>query len=422
MLLFLLSLVSADTDKPWSLLGQSGYSGEVEVNRRTGSSLFYWQFNSIGSSIFQDRRPLILWLQGGPGCSGEEGMLGERISPFYVDNEQVPHFNNMTWALHFHLITVDFPYNTGFSYATVTSDLQNSTVSATNYLYNFLQILYSKYPVWFQRDFYIFGESYAGHWVPALAYKILTENEGSELTGVFDLPLKGIGIGDGLFDAFYQSPYYDFFAFNEGFVNRPEENSMSETEGLINSNIISGNYVAANNYLSDVEEQFSNFSNGVNLYNVRLFSQENFGDFPGWLNLPSTKSLLNVASNITWVGCNEDTFNSFSADITQGFISTMMPYVLSNIKVLIYNGQDDFIINTAGVENFIANLKWSKTVDFLRSRRSVWNVVGSIAGYVQTYSNLTFVVILKAGHFSPFDQPYAARDMVSRFILNQGWN
>ena len=127
-------------------------------------------------------------------------------------------------------------------------------------------------------------------------------------------------------------------------------------------------------------------------------------------------------NNQTWVGCNDDIYNAFSADIVQGFISTMMPYVLSSIKVLIYNGQDDFIINAIGVENFIANLKWNKIIDFLKSRKVVWNVNGEIAGYVQSYSNLTFATVLKAGHFSPFDQPFAVRDMVNRFILNQGWN
>lgn len=422
MLLFILTLVSADTDGPWTLLGQSGYSGEIVVNRRTGSSLFYWQFNSVGSNINSDRRPLILWMQGGPGCSGQEGMLGERVSPIYIDDNQVPHFNNMTWAQNYHLITVDFPYNTGFSYANQESDLQNSTTSAINYLYNFLQILYSKYPTWFNRDFYIFGESYAGHWVPALAYKILTENAGKALTGVFDIPLKGIGVGDGLFDAYYQAPYYDVYAFNQGLVSRAQQISMSQTESLIQANINSGDYITANNYLNLVQEQFSNYSGGANLYNVRIFGWEDFGDFPGWLNLDSTKKLLRVMNNQTWVGCNDDIYNAFSADIVQGFISTMMPYVLSSIKVLIYNGQDDFIINAIGVENFIANLKWSKVIDFLKSRKVVWNVNGEIAGYVQSYSNLTFATVLKAGHFSPFDQPFAVRDMVNRFIMNQGWN
>jgi cathepsin A (carboxypeptidase C) len=43
-------------------------------------------------------------------------------------------------------------------------------------------------------DFYLAGESYAGHYIPAFAKKIL-ENDTSTI------PLKGILIGDGLTDA-----------------------------------------------------------------------------------------------------------------------------------------------------------------------------------------------------------------------------
>ena len=60
--------------------------------------------------------------------------------------------------------------------------------------------------------------------------------------------------------------------------------------------------------------------------------------------------------------------------------------------------------------------------NFLNSRRGIWNVAGQIAGYVQTYSNLTYVQIINAGNQAVLNQPLAARDMVNRFILNQGWN
>lgn len=43
-------------------------------------------------------------------------------------------------------------------------------------------------------DLYIFGESYAGHYVAAFANEILLTS--SELTK----RLKGIGVGNGLFD------------------------------------------------------------------------------------------------------------------------------------------------------------------------------------------------------------------------------
>ena len=242
LLILFYSLAYADTDGPWTLLGATGHSGEITINGRTWSSLFYWQFNAVGKNIFNDSIPMIIWLGGGPGCSGAVGMLGERISPIYIDDNQVPHYNNQTWAINYHILSIDFPYGAGFSFANSPSDLQNDTISATRYLYNFLQILTFKYPIWFQRDIYIFGESYGGHWVPALAYQILTENASSKITGNNIINLKGIGMGDPLSDALYQSQLYDVYSFDLGLSNLAQKMQISELEALVSENIINNNY------------------------------------------------------------------------------------------------------------------------------------------------------------------------------------
>lgn len=424
LVILLLGVANAavDTDGPWTLLGLTGYAGEISVNSRTGSSLFYWQFNALKGNITTDRRPLVLWFQGGPGCSGAAGMLGERISPIYIDDNMVPHYNNLTWALNYHILSIDFPYGAGYSFANTPEDMKNDTVNATNYLYTFLQILGSKYPSWYNRDIYIFGESYAGHWIPAIAYKILAENQSAKVTGAIVIPLKGIGMGDPLSDAYYQSQHYDVTSFNLGLSNVAEQEEISTTEAQIFINIKNNNLVTANNYMNQVLSQLELYSGNVSLYNMRQYSEPNMGNYAGWLNLPSTKLLLNVQSTVTWVGCNNEVYEAFSADIMSGLITPMMPTLIENIKVLVYNGQDDLIINTAGVEYWLSALNWPYMNNFLSSRRAQWMVQGSLAGYAQTYLNMNFVQILKAGHMSPYDQPAAVRDMLNRFILNQGWN
>ena len=74
------------------------------------------------------------------------------------------------------------------------------------------------------------------------------------------------------------------------------------------------------------------------------------GGYAKWLNLPATQTLLHIPSPIQWISCNEDIYDAFIADVTSGIITPMMPTLLDSIKVLIYNGQDDLIINTMGVE------------------------------------------------------------------------
>lgn len=420
--LVLLSLVQGDTDGPWNLLGASGYAGEIVVNPATGSSLFYWQFNAFGGDINNDNRPLIMWLQGGPGCSGEAGMLGEKISPINIDDNAQPLFNNNSWAQSYHIISVDYPYGSGYSFATTPSDYQNSTSGSSSYLYNFLQLLAKKYPNWFNRDFYIFGESYAGHWIPGIAYKIIQENQSAKITGVTPIPLKGVAMGDPLSDALYQTQNYGDVAFDLGLLNRVQNVLINLTESQIAFNIKGGNYISANNYLNKVQNDLETYSYGVNLYNMRTYAMPDMGNYPVWLANDTTKALLNVPSSVNWIDCNNDVYLAFSADITQGFVTNWMPYLLSNLRVMVYNGQDDLLINTRGVENWFPAINWPYMQGFLKSRKILWKMQNNIVGYVQQYSNMTFVVVQKAGHFSPYDQPAAVFEMVTKFVSGQGWN
>ena len=177
-------------------------------------------------------------------------------------------------------------------------------------MYNFLQILASKYPIWFKRDIYIFGESYGGHYVPAIAYKIISENQSSGVTGTFYIPLKGIGLGDPLCDVYYQSQYYEQAAYNFGLINLDQSSQISELQSSIYYDLKMGNYSGANYNQNLLLSQLTNFSGGASLYNVREYSNPDMGNYEGWLNLPETKSLLNVPNNIEWQSCNDEIFDA----------------------------------------------------------------------------------------------------------------
>ena len=420
MLSVLSHSVGADTDGPWTLAGVSGYSGEVVVSASTGSSLFYWMFQSLGGNILTDRRPLLFWFQGGPGCSGELGMLGERISPIYIDDQGLPHYNNATWALNFHLISVDFPYGVGLSYPTYYTDWGTTSVYAGNVFYSFIQRMLVKYPAWFNRDIYIFGESYGGHWVPNIAYKIIMMNEALPAGSPKYVNLKGIGLGDPWVDGKYQGNTYDTFAYYEGLANIQQRAAMANTENYIIGNISVNTEIALNTW-NDLLQYINVTTNNVNIYNIRQYEPADIGNLPAFLNAPANQKLLNVPSGVVWAECNNDVYANYSSDFFAGQ-SGLFPTLLSNIKVMIYNGQDDLIVNTLGINALISNIQWSAMPNFLRSRKAQWNVQGAIAGYAMTYSNMTFVAVLKAGHLAPLDQPANVRDLVQRFVFNQGWN
>lgn len=65
------------------------------------------------------------------------------------------------------------------------------------------------------RDFYITGESYAGHYIPAISHYFVYNT-------TLAVNLKGIAIGDGLVDPYNQYPAYATFSYEEGLINKAE--------------------------------------------------------------------------------------------------------------------------------------------------------------------------------------------------------
>lgn len=391
----------------------------MTINGLTGSSYFYWLFEAIKGNIFNDKLPLLIYFEGGPGCSGEFGMFYDNIAPFLINNNSQPYANPYTWTSDFHVMTIDYPLGVGFSTANAGYDIKNTTSTGAAQIYNFLLKMVQKYPNWFNRDIYIWGESYAGHWVAGIAYKILSENRSPSPQYRFNL--KGVGIGDPWIDPPTQTQYFSEFSYQTGLINQDEYKLIKSTEQDVIQNLNSGNVQEAYNNYQKSFRLVSTYAGGANIYNMRNYAADiDLGQFPNWLNLNTTKQMLNINQNQIWYNCNGDIGTAVIPDQMSSTIA-YYPYILDSIKVLIYSGQDDLLVNTISTEEMLGTLNWPYTEDFVNSYKVIYKVNGQVAGYAKSYNNLNFVVMLKSGHFVPHDQPSNTRDMIYRFIYNQGW-
>ena len=160
------------------------WDGYITVNNSTQSKLFYILYPAGGqntAATVNNTAPLILWLQGGPGCSDGAGNYLE-IGPYTVLNQSgrlVPTQQAVTWNDKYNLLFVDSPVGVGYS---VAGDEQpNNAMDTARYLQIFLIRFFQLYPSLAKNDFYIFGESFAGHYIPALATIIVSNSTNNKI-------------------------------------------------------------------------------------------------------------------------------------------------------------------------------------------------------------------------------------------------
>ena len=71
----------------------------------TGEDLFYWYAESRGNPKTD---PLVLWLNGGPGCSSLGGFFTEN-GPFYVNRNLSVGLNPYAWNRHVNMVWLESP-------------------------------------------------------------------------------------------------------------------------------------------------------------------------------------------------------------------------------------------------------------------------------------------------------------------------
>ncbi|XP_072051661.1 lysosomal protective protein-like [Amphiura filiformis] len=163
------------------------YSGYLKA---TGTRyLHYWY---VESQSAPDKDPLVVWMNGGPGCSSLDGLM-EELGPFKITDEATVIDNPYSWNLVANIIFLEAPAGVGYSYADdmdyTTGDKQ---VAVDNY--QALQSFFAKFPNRKSNPFYIFGESYAGIYVPTLSVLVMEGQAG------FPINFKGFGVGNGFHD------------------------------------------------------------------------------------------------------------------------------------------------------------------------------------------------------------------------------
>ncbi|XP_066374125.1 serine carboxypeptidase-like 34 [Miscanthus floridulus] len=158
-----------------SEVGFRHFSGYVTVNQTHARALFYWFMDDA------HKKPVVLWLNGGPGCSSLGTGAIEELGPFLIQNPGTNRhelrLNPESWNKEANLLFLESPAGVGFSYTNTTSDLHKFGDKLTAHdAYTFLVEWFKRFPQFKGHDFCITGESYAG---------ILARTPGARSSGLY---------------------------------------------------------------------------------------------------------------------------------------------------------------------------------------------------------------------------------------------
>lgn len=104
-------------------------------------NMFFWHFQN---KHIANRQRTVIWVNGGPGCSSEDGALME-VGPYRVKDEQTLVLNNGSWNEFANLLFVDNPVGTGFSFVDTDSLIHELDTMAAQFV-QFLDKFFALFP------------------------------------------------------------------------------------------------------------------------------------------------------------------------------------------------------------------------------------------------------------------------------------
>ena len=159
------------TDRVTSLPGcaplpSAWYSGYLDVNQTT-KSLHYVFIESLRNPATD---PILIWFNGGPGCSSLLGLFAEHGPFVFDDGETIIKPNPYPWNINASLLYLESPAGVGFSWAGSPDEYLHSDMSQSEDAFAALRNFYLAFPERRNNSLFITGESYAGVYAPYLAW------------------------------------------------------------------------------------------------------------------------------------------------------------------------------------------------------------------------------------------------------------
>ncbi|XP_024014184.1 serine carboxypeptidase-like 22 isoform X2 [Eutrema salsugineum] len=362
-----------EEDRIQALPGQpkvrfSQFSGYVTVNESHGRSLFYWLTESSSSP---HTKPLLLWLNGGPGCSSIAYGASEEIGPFRI--------NSTGSNLYLH----NFSWNTG-------------------------------------------------HYVPQLAKKIHEYNKACNKPII---NLKGFMVGNPEMDKTNDKLGTITYWWSHAMISDASYNSILKncnfTAERFTKECDSTIYDAAADF-GDIDQYsiytpkcvpkfIGNKQTHKTLLPKPILDEydpctESYAEI--YYNRPEVQRAMHAnrtAIPYKWTACSDSVFNSWNwRDSDNSMLPVYKELMEAGLRIWVFSGDTDSVIPVTATRFSLSKLNLP-----VKTRWYPWYSGNQVGGRTEVYEGLTFVTVRGAGHEVPLFKPQSSLILLRSFLAGK---
>jgi serine carboxypeptidase-like clade 2 len=339
--------------------------------------------------------PIILWLNGGPGCSSLIGWLNENGPFVFPDGSIQLEANNQSWNLFANVLYLESPAGVGFSYANLPDNYTyNDTIVAEDNLAAVV-LWFKLFPEYANNKFWIAGESYAGVYVPYLAVYIHNYNINNSTDPDFNaINLQGTMVGNACTNYNYdcdpadKDMYWYYSLYSPQTRNQMEqwcESDPSSTECsaayadmLLQVQNINQLDILRNCFFDEIP-YLAGQQNYTRRYTYPIFYQKYLELFHPelktmlgnldctdslgiqiWLNNDTVREALHVMNTTMipqWEQCNNTMGNNYVVSWDNASYWAYPILIQNGYNLLVYSGDTDGCVPTVGSIRWITALR-----------------------------------------------------------------
>ena len=368
--------------------------------------LFFWLFKSRDKN---PNAPLVIFLNGGPGSSGQEVVLAEN-GPYRVSSKDLSlSINPYSYTNTSDVLYLDQPIGTGFSTCNDSSRIPLNQSAVAEDLVYFFTKFYDKYPEYTNRRVFFTGQSFAGHYIPGVVPTLARL--------IPRMNVKGVSIGNGAISLLTYTKYNIYAKYMM-------ERGLLDTFGYIVSGVQS--WVCAKLMEFNFKNIFTMLSCAMamgmpiqdkNRYDYTTVCNDtidcyDFQNISQFLKKPEVLERLN-SPNKSWVYTSEEVNAAMMYDNIVDYSSGFTELLAKNIAVTLYYGEKDYICNYEGGLQWLNELNWDYTSKLVAQKDAL---ISDSIGTNKGFSLVNFVRIRDAGHFVTMNRPEVAPYLMDALV------